>query len=171
MTNEYWYFLESNFVGVNRLIVLVYSNKDAGSKRFKTQKYYLPKGIIKNYNVIINGKNFFDQEIDSDIKRYEEIRKLTTGQSEDYTTVCILDYDYIKNHYILIATDLYRQKELDADPKAIQQIEFVGKLKRRNDDVNATDTTGNDQPMFILTNLAKIKEKRLKFSQGSLTVS
>ena len=116
-------------------------------------------------------KNFFDQAIDSDKKQYEEIRKLTTGQSEDYTTVCILDYDYIKNHYILIATDLCRQKELDADPKAIQQIEFVGKLKRRNDDVNATDTTGNDQPMFILTNLAKIKEKRLKFSQGSLAVA
>ena len=81
--NEYRYFLESNFVGVNRLFVLVYSNEDADSKRFKAKRYYLPKGIIKIYNVIINGKNFYDQAIDSDIKRYEEIRKLTTGQGEN----------------------------------------------------------------------------------------
>ena len=78
--------------------------------------------IIKNYNVIINGKNFYDQPNDSDIRQYEEIRKLTTEQCEDYTTGCLLDYDCIKNHYRLIAVDLSRQKELDADPKAIQQI-------------------------------------------------
>ena len=59
-------------------------------------------------------------------KRYDEIRKLTTGRGKYYTTGCLLDYDYIKNHYRLIAVDLSRQKELDADPKAIQQIEFVG---------------------------------------------
>ena len=95
-TNEYRYFLQSNFVGVNRLFVLAYSNQDAGSKRFKTRKYYLPKCIIKNYNIIINGKNFYDQAIYSDIKRYKEIRKLTTGQGEDYTTGCLLDYGYVK---------------------------------------------------------------------------
>ena len=84
---------------------------------------YLPKGIIKNYNVIINGENFYDQPIDSDIKRYEEIRKVVTGQVEDYTTGCLLEYEYIKNHYKLIAVDLSRKKnKLDADPKAIQQI-------------------------------------------------
>ena len=82
--------------------------------------------MIKNYNVIINGKNVYDQPIDSDRKQYEEIRKLTTGQGEDYTTGCLLDYEYIKNHYRLIASDLSRQKELDADPKTIQQIKFVG---------------------------------------------
>ena len=58
-TNEYRYFLELNFVGVSRLIVLVYSNQDVNTKRIKTQRYYLPKDIIKNYNVIINGKNIF----------------------------------------------------------------------------------------------------------------
>ena len=105
---------------MNRLFVLVYTNEDSNAKRFNAQKFYLPKDIIKNYNVIINGKNFFDQPIDSDIKRYEEIRKLTTEQSEDYTTGCLLDYDYIKNHYRLIAGDLRRQKELDAVAKAIQ---------------------------------------------------
>ena len=68
------------------------------------------KGIIKSYNVTINGIKFYDQAIDSDIKRYEEIRKLTRGQGDDYTTGCLLDYDYTKNHYRLIAVDLRRQK-------------------------------------------------------------
>ena len=58
--NEYRYFLESNFVGVDRLFVLVYSNKESASKIFKVKKYYLPKDIMKNYNVIINGKNFYE---------------------------------------------------------------------------------------------------------------
>ena len=71
MTNEFRYFLESNFVGVSRLFALVNINKDANSKRFKAKRYYLPKGIIVNYNVIINGKNFYDQVIVSDTKKLE----------------------------------------------------------------------------------------------------
>ena len=63
-----------------------------------------------------------------------------------------------------------RQKELDADPKAIQQIEFVDRLKKLDTDDNATDAGGNDQSMFVLKVLEKIKETRLKFSQGSVTV-
>ena len=61
--NEYRYFLESNFVKVNRLLVLVYSNQDPDSKRFKTRRYYLPKDIIKNYNVIINEKKFMTNQL------------------------------------------------------------------------------------------------------------
>ena len=87
--------------------------------------------MIKNYNIIINGKSFYYQSIDSDIKQYEEIRKLTTGQGRDYTTESSLDYDYFKNHYRLIAIALSRQKELDADPKSIQQTEFVKQLKNQ----------------------------------------
>ena len=86
--------------------VLVYIYEDNNAKMLN----YLPKGIIKNYNVIINGENFYDQPIDSDIKRYEEIRKVVTGQGEDYTTGCLLEYEYIKNHYKLIAVDLSRKK-------------------------------------------------------------
>ena len=114
------------------------------------------KRCNKNYNVIISGKNFYDQLTDSDIKRCEEIRKLTTGQGEDHTTGCLLDYDYIKNHYRLITVDLSRQKELDADSKAIQQIEFVGQLKKLN---NAND---NSESMFALTILEKIKKNEIK---------
>ena len=78
----------------------------------------------------------------------------------------MLDYEYIKNHYKLIAVDLSRQKELDADPEAIQQIEFIGQLKNV-DGINADGA----ESMFILTILEEIKEMRLKFSQGSVTVS
>ena len=111
--NEYIYFLKSNFVGVNRLFVLLYSNEIDKAKRFKTRRYYLPK------------------EIDSDIKRYGEIRKLTIGKGEDYATGCFLDYDYTRSYYRSKAVDLSRQKELNANPKTIGiQMEFVGQLKK-----------------------------------------
>ena len=96
---------------------------------------------------------------DSDIKRCEEIRKLTTGQGEDYATGCSLGYEYLKRDYGLIAVNLSRQKDLDAHPKAIQEIELIGWLK--NDNGEKLDGT---QYMFILKTLEKIKETRLKFS-------
>ena len=120
--------------------------------------------IYQNELLIVVMSSSMEKTIDSEIKRYEEIRKLTTGQGEDYTTGCLLDYDYIKNHYRLMAVDLSRQKELDAYPKSIQQIEFVGQLKKVNNTVN------NPESIFILMILEKRKEKRLKLSQGSLTV-
>ena len=104
-------------------------------------------------------KKIYDQAIYSDIKRYKEIRQLTTWQFEDYTTGCLLDYDYMKNHYRLIAVHISKHKELDADTKAIQQIEFVGQLKKLDADGNATDA-GANQSMFLLTILGKIKETR-----------
>ena len=78
-----------------------------------------------------------------------------------------MDYDYIKNYYKLIAVDLSRQKKLDADWKVIQQIEFLRQLKKLEDNGNVTDTVAN-QNLFALMILEKIKETRLKFSQGSV---
>ena len=121
--------------------------------------------------MIINGKNFYDQPIDSDMKGYEEIRKLTTGQWQ-WWILCYWIFVRLwlyKNHYRLIAVDLSRQKELDADPKAIQQIEFVRQLEKLDDNDNAKDA-GNSQSMFFSTILEKIKETRLTFSQGSVKV-
>ena len=81
----YIYFLELHFVGVYSLIVLVYSNRNNDAKKYNDKKYYLPKFIIKNYNAIINGKNCYDQPIDSDIKWDKKI-KSATDIGEDYTT-------------------------------------------------------------------------------------
>ena len=89
------------------------------------------------------------------IKQYDEIRKIATGQGDDYTTGCLLDYQYFKDHYNLIAIDLSKQKELDADSRAIQQIEFYGMLKT------------NSQ---VCTVLEKSKEKTLQFSNGTAKV-
>ena len=71
-TNEFWFLLESNFSGVNGLFVLVYSNQDAASRRFKAKRYYLPKGIMDNYNVIINGKSLYDHPV---LFRYKMIKR------------------------------------------------------------------------------------------------
>ena len=68
------------------------------------------------------AKKFYDQPINDQIKKYDEIRKIATGKGDDYTTGCLLDYQYFKDQYQLIAVDLSKQKELDADPRAIQQI-------------------------------------------------
>ena len=129
---------ENKNYGVNRLFVLVFSDQDANPQKFKSRRYYLPKGIIKNYNIIVNGKNFYDQAIASHIKRYKEIRKLTTREGEDYTTGCLLDYDYIKSYYRLITVDLNRQKELDADPKAVHWT-----IKKQDVEDNASDEGNN----------------------------
>ena len=146
------------------MFVLIFSNQDNNSRRHKGRRYYLTKIIIKNYNNIVIEKNLYDQPIDSDIKRYEEIRTLTIRQSEDYTTGCLLNYEYIKNYYRLKTVDLNRQKEIDTDSKAIQQIEIVEQLKNTNG-VNADGT----QSMFVVTVLEKVKERRLQFSQESVT--
>ena len=68
-------------------------------------RYYIPKVEIKDYNVIIDGRNFFDQPIKNDLKTYDNIRKIATDQGDDYTTGCLLDYIYFKEHYKLIAID------------------------------------------------------------------
>ena len=116
MINEYKYFLKSNIdilVYLSKANLLaptvladclffIYLNQNANAKRFERRRDYLTKGVMNNW------KNLFDQPVDSDIKRYEEIRNLATGQGEDYTTGCLVDYEYIKNHYIQIAANLGR---------------------------------------------------------------
>ena len=97
----------------------------------------------------MNGKNFYEQPTDSDLKRYEEIGKLVTGQGQDYITGCLLNFEHIKNHYKLSAVDLRWQKELDTDPKAIQQIEFVQQLKESDDNGNAIDACADKNVWFI----------------------
>ena len=135
------------------MFVLAFNNTDGDAKQVERnnhRKYFLPRVNITNYNVQIDGKNFYDQPINDMIKQYDEIRKIATGQGDDYTTGCLLDYQYFKDHYNLIAIDLSKQKELDADSRAIQQIEFYGMLKT------------NSQ---VCTVLEKSKETTLQFSK------
>ena len=104
-----------------------------------------------------DGRNFFDQAIDSMTKKYENVRKIAIGQGDDYTTGCLLDYNYFKENYKLIAIDLSKQQELDADPRAIQQINFAANLDRQ----------GNTTIFFIIE---VAKETVFEFSQGTVKV-
>ena len=79
---------------------------------------------------MIGRRNFFDRSIKNNLKTYDNIREVATRQSDGYTTGCLLDYPYFKKYYKLIATDLNKQQKLDADPKAIQEINFTGNLTR-----------------------------------------
>ena len=106
---------------------------------------------------MIDNKNFSDQPINSMTKTYENIRKIATSQGDDYTTGCLLDSSYLKNYYKMIAIDLSKQQELDADPKAVQQINFTSNLDR---DKNTT--------MFFI--IEETKDTVLDFSQGTIKV-
>ena len=79
------------------------------------KKYFLPRVKIDNYNIEIDGRNFYDQPINDSIKQYDEIRKILIGQGEYYTTGCLLDFDYFEKNYKIIAVDLSKQKALDVD--------------------------------------------------------
>ena len=79
---------------------------------------------------MIDGRNFFDQPIDRMGKTYENIRKIATGQRDDYATGCLLHYPYFKENFKMITIDLSKQQDLDADPRAIQQINFTANLDR-----------------------------------------
>ena len=84
--------------------------------RTSNSEYYLPKVEIKDYNVKIDGKNFFDQPINNDTKTYEN-RKIATGKGDDNTAGCLLDYFYFKENYKKISIDLSKQEAFDADPR------------------------------------------------------
>ena len=73
------------------------------------KKYFLPRGEIKNYNVLIDGRKLYDQPINDLIKQYDEVRKVSAGQGDDYTTGCLLNYAYFKDNYRLIAIDLSKK--------------------------------------------------------------
>ena len=79
---------------------------------------------------MIDRKNLYDKSVKNNKATYENIKKLATLQGDDYTTGCLLDYMYFKNYFKLIAVDLSKQKALDPDLKAIQQINFTANLDR-----------------------------------------
>ena len=124
------------------------------AQRTSNNRYYIPNLEIKDCNVIIDGKNFFDQPVKNDKVTYENIGKISTGQGDDCTTGCLLDHTYFKKYYKIIAVDLSKQQALDVDPNAIQQINLAANLDRKN----------NTRFYFILE---EAKETVFDFSQGT----
>ena len=148
------HLFESSFQGVNRVFVLAFEDDE---QRTSNKRYYIPNVEIKDYDVMIDGKNFFDQPVKNNKVTYENIRKIATGQGDNYTTGCLLDYSYFKDYCKMIAVDLSKQQALDADPKAIQQINFTANL----------DRAGNTRFYFILE---EAKETVFEFLQGIVKV-
>ena len=146
--------LDPSFQGVNRLFVMAYNRATGQPTRNGQQKYYLPRIDLEKY-VTIDGRNFYDNTIESDIEKYRELQKVMIGKGEDYTTGSLLDFNYFDQHYKLVAVDLSKQKELDADPRAIQQIEFNYML-------------GTNSTIYWV--LEKSKETILEYYKGTVKV-
>ena len=144
------HLIASSFQGVNRLFVLAFVND---VERTSNKRYYVSNVEIKDYNVMINGKNFFDQPVKNDKVKCENIRKIACQIIENY---CLLDYTYFKKYYKMITIDLSKQQALDADPKSIQQINFTENLSEANTRI-----------YFILE---EVKKTVFEFSQGTVKV-
>ena len=155
--------LSASFQGVRRLFVLVYvaaagvANDETGIKDNK--KYFLLRGETNNYNVLIDGRNFYDQPINDLIKQYDKVRKVSTGCGDNYTAGSFLDYAYFRDNYKLITVDLSKQKSLDADLRSIQQIVFLGVVG------------GDDNTKTRLYTIPKqLKKTVLQFYKGTAKV-
>ena len=148
--------LDPSFQVVNGLFVMAYNRANGQPTRNGQRKYYLPRIDLEKYNVIIDGRHFYDNPIESDIEKYRELRKVMIGKGEDYTTGSLLDFNYFDKHYLYKHYfDLSKQKELDADPRAIQQIEFKYML-------------GTNSTIYWV--LEKSKETILEFYKGTVKV-
>ena len=146
--------VEPSFQGVNRLFVLALEND---TQKTSAKGHYIPNVGIKDYNVMIDRENFFDQPIKNGKVTYENTRNICTRFGDDYTGGSLLSYPYVKDIYKMIAVDLSKQQALDADPRPIQQINFTANL----------DRVGNTRIYFFLE---EAKETILNFVQGTVKV-
>ena len=154
--------LDVSFQGVSRLFAAAYETGDIRrntNHRHSRRRYYLPRAEIKDYNILIDGRNFYDQNVNS-IVRYNELLKMATGRSEDYSTGCLLDYEHYLKDFNIVVIHLSHQAVLDSEPKINQQIEFVYKLPSGNAAINYD----------LLTVLEKEKQTVLKFREGTVKV-
>ena len=120
--------IDPTFTNVNRLFVLAYRIAD---DRQSFSRFYLPRVMIKDYNVIIDKLAFFDLPIKTKEEAYEKI--IDISRNNEYTTGNLLDYDYFKKYYKLIAIDLSKQQVLQENEDLIQQINFIGRLEEASD--------------------------------------
>ena len=146
--NNLSYLVDPTFMNVNRLFVLSFPRNINTDSRYSFSNYYVPKVRINDFNVLVDGKSFFDLPIKNEEEAYEKII-----DNNDYTTGNLLDYAYYKKHYKLIAIDLSKQTKLK-DP---QQINFIGKLLRNT-----------AAAMFFI--IERSEETTFNFSQNSVTI-
>ena len=116
--------IDPTFTNVNRLFALAYQNN---ADRQSFSQFYLPRIMIKDFNVIIDKLAFFDLPIKTEEEAYEKV--IDISKNNDYTTGNLSDYDYFKKHYKLIAIDLSKQQVLQENKDLIQQINFIGRLE------------------------------------------
>ena len=122
------------------------------------KKYFLARVKIENYNIKIDGRNFYDQPINDSIKQNDEVKRVSAGQGDDYTAGCLLEFAYFEtNDDRLIAADLSKQKSSEADSRAIQIIIFTGKIKA---------TVANTR-VIIYYILEQSNETNLQFFKGT----
>ena len=124
--NNLNYLIDPTFTNVNRLFVLTFKNED---DRTSFSKYYVPKVEIKDFNLLIGGKPFFEIPVKNKEEAYEAIIEMS--KNNDYATGDLLNYEYFKDHYKLIAIDLSKQIEFEnLDFK--QKVNFIGRLEENN---------------------------------------
>ena len=116
--------IDPTFTNVNRLFVLAYQT---ANDRQSYSQFYLPRVMIKDYNVIIDKLAFFDLPIKTEKEPFQKI--IDISRNNEYTTGNLLDYDYFKKYYKLIAIDLSKQQVLQENEDLIQQINFIGRLE------------------------------------------
>ena len=122
--------------------------------------YFLPRVETENYNIETEGRNFYDQPINDSTKQQDETRKVSARQGDDYKTGCLLDLAYFEKRYRLVAADLSKQKALQTDSRAIQQIIFTDKIKA---------TVANTRVMIYYI-LEQSKERTLQFAKKTTKV-
>ena len=140
------------FTNVNRLFALAYQTTD---DRQSFSQFYLRKIMVKDFNVIIDKLAFFHLPIKTEEEAYEKI--IDISKNNEYTTGNLLDYDYFKKYYKLIAIDLSKQQVLQENEDLIQQINFIGRLGQ-----------GEDANVFII--IEKKEHTILEFSQNFANV-
>ena len=148
-TNNLIYLTDPTFHKVKRLFILLSENED----NWTSSKYYKPKVEIKDFNVLIDGKSFFDVPVENKEETYGKIIEMS--KDNVYTTGNLLDYEYFSKHYKLIAIGLSKQIELE-NPDLKQHINFIGKLE---DDVTT---------MFLIIEKSEVTND--EFSQYSVSI-
>ena len=137
--NNLNYLIDPTFMNVNRLFVLSFPRNNNTDSRYSFSNYYVPKVRINDFNVLIDGKSFFDLPVKNEEEAYEKII-----DNNDYTIGNLLDYPYYRKHYKLIATDLSKQSKLK-DP---QQINFIEKRSRNTGAAMLFITERSEETIF-----------------------